>query len=76
MKHLKHLKYTFATSTFSVTSSYYLGESRLVDAELDASTKLDATKVASAYLIGSAELAGNTELAGGYMLTFSYLDHY
>jgi hypothetical protein len=70
MKHLKHLKYTLATSTFSVTSSYYLGKSRLVDAELDANTKLDATEVASAYLIGSAELAG------GYMSMFSYLNHY
>jgi hypothetical protein len=76
MKHLKHLKYTLATSTFSVTSSYYLGKSRLVDAELDANTKLDAMEVASAYLIGSAELAGNTELAGGYMSMFSYLNHY
>jgi hypothetical protein len=31
-----------------------LGESKLVDAELDASTKLDATEVASAELIGGA----------------------
>jgi hypothetical protein len=47
-----------------------LGESRLVDMELDASTKLDATEVASAELISGMdlrgeELTGNTRLVGG-----------
>jgi hypothetical protein len=47
-----------------------LGESRLVDVELDADTKLDATEVTSAELISGVdlrgeELAGNTLLAGG-----------
>jgi hypothetical protein len=37
-----------------------LGESRFVDAELDAGTKPDATKIASAELTGGTELAGNT----------------
>jgi hypothetical protein len=48
MKHLKHLKYTLVACAFSATSSCCLSESRLVDAELD------ATEVTSAKLIGSA----------------------
>jgi hypothetical protein len=39
-----------------------LGESRLVDAELDAGTKLDATEVAGTELIGDVDLGG-VELA-------------
>jgi hypothetical protein len=33
LKHLKHLKYTLATCAFSVPSTCYLDERRLVDAE-------------------------------------------
>jgi hypothetical protein len=39
-----------------------LGKWRLVDAELNVSTKLDATEVASAKLIGDIELAGGSVL--------------
>jgi hypothetical protein len=42
-----------------------LGESRLVDTELDASTKLGATEVANTELIDAAELAGDTQFGCG-----------
>ena len=47
-----------------------MGESRLVNAELDAGMKLDATEVSSVELIDGtdldgAELASNMQLTGG-----------
>jgi hypothetical protein len=50
LKHLKHLKRTTATCAFSVASSSYSDEWRLVDAELDAA---------------GVELAGGTKLGRG-----------
>jgi len=44
LKHLKHLKYTIATCTFSVASACCLDEWRLVNAELDASAELNAAE--------------------------------